>query len=369
MVPGIGLTIIGMAGVGLALAGISKTFLEGMHSVSALVMFVGMIFLAAGLLKGGLPTTTRAKATAAIILGLMIAFGAFAAAASTVPSLSLFIGVLIIIVAPSIVVAYALSKNSKYVKAITILFTSASAVGMIAFLAFNAATQPIEAGVEETVPEGPRVEIIIPKDAAIQGNIPYIPQEISVEQGVILVWLNEDTVAHTVTSGSGFDDPEFGKLFDSSLINQGEEFSLNTSELELGTYQYFCTLHPFMVGSFTIEATTESEAIVPEDSIIVEIVNGAGQRDHPESYKPDLVTISMGDTITWINNDIVPHTVTGASDIQDAKTWGDIVIAEEKFDSGVFLPDERWGFTFNEAGEYEYVCTLHPWMIGEVKVE
>ncbi len=369
MIPGIGLTIIGMAGVGLSLAGISKTFLEGMHSVSALVMFIGMIFLAAGLLKGGLPTTTRAKAAAAIILGLMLAFGAFAAAASTVPSLPLFIGVLLIIIAPSIAIAYAISKNSKYVKAISILFASASAVGMIAFLAFNAATQPIEAGVEEEqpLPEGPRVEVMIPENAAIQGNIPYLPQEISVEQGTLLVWVNEDAVAHTVTSGSGFDDAEFGKLFDSSLINQGEEFVLDTSKLDPGTYQYFCTLHPFMVGSFTIgEAGAE---IVPESSITVEIVEGASQMDNEEFYKPDLITISVGDTVTWLNNDIVPHTVTGASDIQDASSWGDIIIAGEKFDSGILAADERWSFTFNEKGEYEYLCTLHPWMTGEVKVE
>ncbi|RMF31648.1 MAG: copper-binding protein [Candidatus Nitrosothermus koennekii] len=361
-----------MAGVGLALAGVARTFLEGMHAISGLVMFVGMIFLAAGLLKGGLPTTPRAKAAAAIILGLMIAFGAFAASVSTVPSLPLFIGVLLIIIAPSIVIAFAMSRNSKYTKAISILFISTSAVGMIAFLAFNAATQPTIAEEEEegvTIPEGPRVEITIPEGASIQGNIPYLPQEITVKQGVLLVWINNDTIAHTVTSGSGFDDPDFGKLFDSSLINPGEEFVLNTNELDLGTYAYFCTLHPFMVGQFTIEEAVVSEATIPEGSITVEIVNGAGQRDHPEFYKPDLVTINVGDTVTWINNDIVPHTVTGAIDAQDPNTWGSVTIAGEKFDSGVFLPDERWSFTFNEKGEYEYVCTLHPWMTGEVRVE
>lgn len=351
MIPGIGLTIIGMAGVGLSLAGISKTFLEGMHAISALVMFVGMIFLAAGLLKGGLPTTSASKAAAAIILGLMIAFGAFAAAASTVSTLSLFIGILLMVIAPSIVIAYALSRNSKHTKAISILFISASAVGMISFLAFNVATQPIEAGEEvpeesaEETPEGPRVEIIIAKDAAIQGNIPYLPQEINVKQGVVLVWINNDTIAHTVTSGSGFDDSDFGKLFDSSLINQGEEYALDTSKLELGTYQYFCTLHPFMIGSFTIEPAVESEATIPEESVIVEVVNGAGQQGHQEPYKPQLVIVKEGDTITWINKDVVPHTVTGASNPLDANTWGDVTIGGEKFDSAAFLPDEGMEFS------------------------
>ncbi len=264
LVPGIGLTLIGMAGVGLSLAGIARTFLEGMHAISALVMFIGMIFLAAGLLKGGIPTTSSAKASAAIIIGLMLAFGAFVAAVSNVPALQLFVGVLLLIIVPSVIIAYSISKNSRYTKAITVLFISASIVGMITFLAFNAITQPATIPKEEqeqekevVIPTGPRVEIIIPKDAAVAGNIPYDPQDITVKKGDILVWINKDSIAHTVTSGSGFKDPTFGKLFDSSLINPNTEYMLDTNKLDVGEYTYFCTLHPLMVGKFTIESNTE----------------------------------------------------------------------------------------------------------------
>ena len=79
LVPGIGLTVLGMTGVGLSLAGIAKTFLEGMHAVSALMMFVGMILLATGILKDGLPNSNQAKAAAVIIIGLIATFGAFIA--------------------------------------------------------------------------------------------------------------------------------------------------------------------------------------------------------------------------------------------------------------------------------------------------
>ena len=51
LTPGIGLTSIGIVGVGISLAGIAKTFVEGMHAVSLLTMFIGMIFLAAACLK------------------------------------------------------------------------------------------------------------------------------------------------------------------------------------------------------------------------------------------------------------------------------------------------------------------------------
>jgi hypothetical protein len=46
MTPGIGLTSIGIVGVGISLSGIAKTFIDGMHAVTLLTMFIGMIFLA-----------------------------------------------------------------------------------------------------------------------------------------------------------------------------------------------------------------------------------------------------------------------------------------------------------------------------------
>ena len=64
MTPGIGLTTIGIAGVGMSLSGIAKTFIDGMHAVSLLTMFIGMIFLASGLFKDGFPSTGRAKSAA-----------------------------------------------------------------------------------------------------------------------------------------------------------------------------------------------------------------------------------------------------------------------------------------------------------------
>jgi hypothetical protein len=48
MMPGMGLTAIGLAGLTLSYAGIAHTFIDGMHALTGLTMFVGLIFLAAG---------------------------------------------------------------------------------------------------------------------------------------------------------------------------------------------------------------------------------------------------------------------------------------------------------------------------------
>lgn len=278
IVPGMGLTILGLAGVGLSLAGIARTFLEGMHAISALMMFIGMIIFATGILKDGLPTSNTAKATVLIIIGFLVTFGAFMIGMSTVTSLPMFAGILLLILIPTAVIAYAAQKQSVHLKAIAILFSSASVVGVIAFVSFGfVAPQPIEAGVVEKPPVsaeelGPKVEVTILEGAFTEGAPAYEPSEITVEKGTIIVWTNADAVAHTVTSGSGFDDPDFASFFDSKNIGAEATFSLNTSKLEPSEYEYFCTFHPFMKAKFTI--TGEDALEEPAKEGMVEIPAG-----------------------------------------------------------------------------------------------
>ena len=61
LMPGAGLTAVGAIGVAVALSGIAKTFMDGMHAVSILLMFIGLIFLSAGLFKDGFPTSKKIK--------------------------------------------------------------------------------------------------------------------------------------------------------------------------------------------------------------------------------------------------------------------------------------------------------------------
>src|SRR5919107_825572 len=66
----------------------------------------------------------------------------------------------------------------------------------------------------------------------------------------------EDTVPHTATSGNGAQDPQSGQLFDTSIINGGEEST--TVELqgvsEGQTIPYHCMVHPYMAGEITVTA-------------------------------------------------------------------------------------------------------------------
>jgi len=75
-------------------------------------------------------------------------------------------------------------------------------------------------------------------------------------------------------------------------------------------------------------------------------------------YSPEKITISAGDSIMWINEDSDFHSVTS----------GKPGMTDDTFDSGLFPSGESWTFTFAIPGEYNYFCTIHPWMIGKTTV-
>ncbi len=101
------------------------------------------------------------------------------------------------------------------------------------------------------------------------------------------------------------------------------------------------------------EISISSPLPAMEEGIIVSIAGNSGRN----SYNPNPIEIKVGDTVTWINNDSSPHTVTSSSND------GSIT-----FDSDVLRRGETFSFTFDEEGQYPYLCTLHPSMVGTVVV-
>ena len=90
---------------------------------------------------------------------------------------------------------------------------------------------------------------------------------------------------------------------------------------------------------------------VPEGAIVVNIAK--------MKYDNTDLKIKAGDTVVWINQDVMPHNVefqpgvTGDSDLKGP----------------MLKKDQSYSITFNEAGEYAYHCTPHPFMRGKVTVE
>ncbi len=155
LTPGIGLSSLGIATVGISLAGIAKTFLEGMHAVGLLTLFIGMIFLASGLFKDGFPSSAKAKSATFITLGFLVTFG-FAAAitvSAQVPSLFVYIGLIMVISIPSAVLAVASYKRTPYIKALAIIFIGSAVIGGFSFYVFGLVTPKVNPELSEEVNE------------------------------------------------------------------------------------------------------------------------------------------------------------------------------------------------------------------------
>ncbi|HYW09100.1 MAG TPA: cupredoxin family copper-binding protein [Longimicrobium sp.] len=86
-------------------------------------------------------------------------------------------------------------------------------------------------------------------------------------------------------------------------------------------------------------------------------VDGApGAKSHSVSiqgfqYQPAALTVAVGDTVVWINGDVVPHTATAAD-----RAW----------DSGSIAGKASGRVVMEKAGTHRYVCAFHPNMKAEV---
>lgn len=72
------------------------------------------------------------------------------------------------------------------------------------------------------------------------------------------------------------------------------------------------------------------------------------------TFNQSAVTVHPGTTVTWVNDDDIPHTVTATN---------------MTFKSKVLDTGERFSFTFAKAGQFDYFCSLHPHMTGRVIVK
>jgi plastocyanin len=355
MMPGMGLTAIGLTGVTIAYAGIAHTFIDGMHALTGLTMFIGLIFLAAGILEGGVSTSNRAKATTLVILGISFSFGLAALNFNSISSIPTFAGVMLIVAVPAIVMAYVTMKMPQYAKPISIIFILAVGAAIAAYVGFGLygpsqylAPPPVEEEIpqEPPVPTAPIFAISILPGSSVQGAPDYSPDIAHVPQGNIIEWTNDDNAAHTVTSSA-----DAGATFDSSLINAGEKYQLDTSTLALGTYDYMCIVHPWMTASFVLEGAV----VAPEFPI--SILAGSSIQGNPD-YEPDSAQVTAGDIIVWTNDDNAAHTVTSSAD------------AGATFDSSLINAGETFRLeTSNLAlGKYDYLCIVHPWMTASFEI-
>src|SRR5215204_4817222 len=106
---------------------------------------------------------------------------------------------------------------------------------------------------ETTTSSAAAATLTIPMGASTPGNPAYEPASLTVKKGDAIDVVNKDSSPHTVTSGTGLEDPNAGKMFDTSIINAAASAQIATADLEAGEYDYHCSVHPFMTGTLKVE--------------------------------------------------------------------------------------------------------------------
>jgi len=91
----------------------------------------------------------------------------------------------------------------------------------------------------------------VPTSMVSIDNFSFGPQTLTVKAGATVTWTNRDDIPHGIASSNN----AFKK---SGALDTDDSYSFTFSTP--GTYQYFCYLHPHMVGSIVVEATTGSNS-------------------------------------------------------------------------------------------------------------
>ena len=155
-----------------------------------------------------------------------------------------------------------------------------------------------------------QVSVSVPQGTSVPGceetNECFLPYMVTIHPGDEVVWSNDDTAAHTVTSGT---DAVADGLFDSSLFMAGATFSHTFDTL--GEYDYYCMVHPWMLGkvfvtvgggiekdlgTITMGSTIESNTQV--DNLVANIVSSDG-------YTNEMMIIDV--TITDLKDNPAEH--------------------------------------------------------------
>ncbi len=134
----------------------------------------------------------------------------------------------------------------------------------------------------------------------------YIPNQVKIEVGGQVTWSNDDSAAHTVTSGHPSDPNSVGAMFDSSLLLAETTFTVTVNSL--GTYPYFCIVHPWMTGSIVV---LDSGYSIPKTPTISSTKSNPINRDDktyyvyidkmPENWKSQFGNLYYDGAAYWEN--------------------------------------------------------------------
>lgn len=182
----------------------------------------------------------------------------------------------------------------------------------------------------------------VPPGRLVIADFAFRPATITVQPGTTLVWQNTGIAPHTVTSRAG--------LFDSRIIPSGGTYSHTFATP--GTFPYLCTIHPDMTA--TVLVPEPDGSLPPPGAPPTSPPTVAGEIGIVDfAFDPATMRVPIGTTVRWVNVGVAPHTATAR---------------DGSFDSGFLETGERFDRTFTVPTTIEYICAIHPQMVGTLVV-
>lgn len=119
------------------------------------------------------------------------------------------------------------------------------------------------------------------------------------------------------------------------------------------------------IASTAADDDTAEDVDGDENDEVIVIIPQDSSTLTDDAYRPNPIEVNTGDTVTWINDDLTSHTATsGSPESGSTGMFGGTDDSPE-----IIGPEgDTQSFTFDEDGEFEYYCTLHPSMVGTVIV-
>ena len=102
----------------------------------------------------------------------------------------------------------------------------------------------------------------------------------------------------------------------------------------------------------------QQNLVYAQTTASVSIVQGSSSPSISKPYDPSPLTVKPGTSVTWTNNDSTIHTVT--SGLPEQGEVGTL------FDSSIMSPGKTFTHIFDKTGIFDYSCTLHPFMHGQI---
>jgi plastocyanin len=161
-------------------------------------------------------------------------------------------------------------------------------------------------------------------------------------------------------SQQAFEEEEQQQQHNVTTTTESEEIQERGEDISLSKDSNLATN---ITDTNNTEVTTlmdnDDTSTTPTSTTHISMVPGSSNPTNKLFYDPTSANVKPSTTVTWTNDDTLPHTVTSGN--ADTGPSGE-------FDSGIIMGAGSFTHTFDKAGTFDYYCALHPYMIGQVIV-